>query len=64
MSEQIKEKNWRLSIARFLIAAVIGWNLQVAYVFLLYPERFVSGFELSGAKHHRRSGHPNHKKWG
>jgi len=48
MSEQIKEKNWRLSIARFLIAAVIGWNLQVAYVFLLYPERFVSGFELSG----------------
>ena len=34
--------------ARFLIAAVIGWNLQVAYVFLLSPEIFVSGFELSG----------------
>ncbi len=47
MSEQIKDKKRRLGIARFLIAAVIGWNLQVAYVFLLYPERFVSGFELS-----------------
>jgi len=37
-----------MGIARFLIAAVIGWNLQVAYVFLLFPERFLSGFELSG----------------
>ena len=48
MSEKIKGKDWRLGIARFLIAAVIGWNLQVAYVFLLFPERFLSGFELSG----------------
>jgi len=48
MSKQIKSKNWRMGIARFLIAAVIGWNLQVAYVFLLFPERFLSGFELSG----------------
>ena len=48
MSGQIKGKDWRLGIARFLIAAVIGWNLQVAYVFLLSPERFLSGFELNG----------------
>ena len=48
MSKQIQSKNWRMGIARFLIAAVIGWNLPVAYFFLLFPERFLSGFELSG----------------
>ena len=48
MISQIKRKNWKLGLARFLIAAVIGWNLQVAYVFLLSPEFFVPNFELSG----------------
>ena len=47
-SKQVKDKDWRLCTARFLIAAVIGWNLQVAYVFLLSPEQFLSGFEPSG----------------
>ena len=48
MSERLKSKDWRLWTARFLIAAVIGWNLQVAYVFLFSPEDFVSTFALSG----------------
>ena len=45
---RLKSRDWCLWVARFLIAAVIGWNLQVAYVFLLSPENFISGFELSG----------------
>ena len=48
MISELKGKDWPLGAARFLIAAVIGWNLQVAYVFLLSPENFLSGFELSG----------------
>jgi hypothetical protein len=37
----------RLWLARFLIAAVIAWNLQAALVFWLSPETFAPGFELS-----------------
>ena len=48
MKKKTKNKNWHLGVARFLIFAVIGWNLQVAYVFLLSPQYFISGFELNG----------------
>lgn len=44
----MKNKDWRLWTARLLIAAVVGWNLQVACVFLFSPEFFLSSFELSG----------------
>ena len=38
----------RLWAARLLIAVVVAWNLQAALIFLLTPERFAPGFELSG----------------
>ena len=38
----------RLWFVRFLIAIVTAWNLQAALVFILWPERFVPGFELTG----------------
>ena len=38
----------RLWLARILIAIVTGWNLQAALVFILWPERFAPGFELTG----------------
>ena len=33
---------------RFLIGLVATWNLQAAIVFILFPQPFVSGYELSG----------------
>ena len=48
MLKRLKSRDWRLGMARFLIAAVIGWNLQVAYIFLVSPENFISSFELRG----------------
>ena len=41
-------ENLRLWLARLLIAIVTGWNLQAALVFILWPERFMGGFELTG----------------
>ena len=41
-------KNYSLWLVRGLIAIVTAWNLQAALVFLLWPERFASGFELTG----------------
>jgi len=38
----------RLWLARLLIAIVTGWNLQAALIFILWPERFMGGFELTG----------------
>ena len=38
----------RLWLARGLIALVTAWNLQAALVFILWPERFAPGFELTG----------------
>jgi hypothetical protein len=38
----------RLWLARTLIVIVAAWNLQAALVFILWPERFAPGFELSG----------------
>jgi len=34
--------------ARGLIALVTAWNLQAALVFILWPERYAPGFELTG----------------
>ena len=39
----------RLNLARGLIALVVLWNLQVALVFLLWPERYIDAYELQGA---------------
>ena len=41
-------KDYSLWLARLLITIVTGWNLQAALVFILWPERFAPGFELSG----------------
>ena len=38
----------RLWFARGLIGIVTAWNLQAALVFILWPERFMTGFELTG----------------
>jgi len=42
------QKTSILWLARGLIAIVTAWNLQAALVFILWPERYVSGFELTG----------------
>jgi len=41
-------ENFRLWVARGLIALVTTWNLQAALVFILWPARFAPGFELNG----------------
>ena len=38
----------RLWTARVMLAIVTGWNLQAALVFILWPDRFAPGFELTG----------------
>jgi hypothetical protein len=38
----------RLRAARVLIAAVVAWNVQAALVFLLRPEVYAPGFQVSG----------------
>lgn len=43
-----RKLDFRLWTARVLIGVVIGWNLQCALVFLLHPEAFAPGFELTG----------------
>jgi hypothetical protein len=49
MHNQLEQRNnvkpW---IARLLIGAVFCANLSAAIPFILFPERFVGGFELSG----------------
>ena len=37
-----------LLLARLAIGLVTLWNIQAALAFLLWPERFTAGFELSG----------------
>jgi hypothetical protein len=45
----VKNKvDFRLWAARILIAIVLAWNLECALVFLLKPEVFAPGFELTG----------------
>ena len=43
-----KHSSLTLWLARGLIALVTAWNLQAALTFILGPERFAPGFELSG----------------
>jgi hypothetical protein len=43
-----KHRTTSLWLARGLIALVTAWNLQAALVFILWPERFAPGFELTG----------------
>ncbi len=38
----------RLNLARGLIGVVILFNLQAALVFLLWPQNYISAFELEG----------------
>lgn len=38
----------RIWISRLLIGLVTAWNLQAAFVFLLFPDRFIRAYELSG----------------
>jgi len=37
-----------LWLARLLTAAVIAWNLQAAFIFLMNPDAYISAFELNG----------------
>jgi hypothetical protein len=37
-----------LILARLAIALVFLWNIQCAFVFLFWPDRFSAGFELTG----------------
>ena len=37
-----------LILARLAIGLVFLWNIQCAFAFLLWPDRFTPGFELSG----------------
>jgi hypothetical protein len=43
----VSEKS-RLWLARGLIVLVTAWNLQAALTFILWPEQYVPGFELTG----------------
>ena len=38
----------RLWIARLLIGLVTAWNLQAAITFILWPDQYAPGFELTG----------------
>jgi hypothetical protein len=38
----------RIWISRLLIGIVTAWNLQAAFIFILSPVRFVTGYELPG----------------
>ena len=40
-----KSRNW---VSRFLIGLVTAWNLQAALTFILWPEQYAPGFELTG----------------
>lgn len=46
MSEN--KKRARLWISRLLIAAVTLMNLQAAFLFMLHPQDYAPGFEMSG----------------
>ena len=43
-----KKFDLHLWLTRLLIGVVIAWNLQCAFVFLLTPAAFATGFELVG----------------
>jgi len=41
-------ETFRLWTARLLIGLVAGWNIQAALAFILWPDRYAPGFELTG----------------
>ena len=41
-------ENSHLWVARLLIGLVTVWNLQAALTFILWPEQYAPGFELTG----------------
>jgi hypothetical protein len=44
----VRKFDWRLWLTRLLIAVVIAWNLQAAFIFLKNPDAYAPAFELSG----------------
>jgi hypothetical protein len=42
-------QDWKLWLARLCILVVLAWNVECAVTFILQPERYAPGFELSGA---------------
>jgi hypothetical protein len=44
----VNKVDFRSWVARILIGVVVAWNLECALAFLLDPEAFAPGFELSG----------------
>jgi hypothetical protein len=45
----IMKPSTTLLLARLTIALVFLWNIQCAFAFLSWPERFTAGFELNSA---------------
>ncbi len=43
-----KNNTKQIWAARLLIAVVLFWNLQAAFLFMLTPNRFVHAFQLEG----------------
>ena len=39
---------WERYLPRILIGVVLGLNLDCAFLFLIHPDQFIYGFELSG----------------
>jgi hypothetical protein len=48
MDRELKLKNVKTWIARVLIGLVLLDNFQAAIIFLIFPQRISSGFELTG----------------
>jgi hypothetical protein len=44
----VSSSDKRLWLARLLIAAVIAWNLQATFIFLMHPAYYAPAFELNG----------------
>jgi hypothetical protein len=39
--------DWRIWLGRLLIAVVVAWNLQAAFIFLMKPDAYAPAFELT-----------------
>ena len=47
-NQEVESRAYRVWAARVLIGVVTVWNLLAAFQFLIAPQRYVAGFELSG----------------
>jgi hypothetical protein len=45
----VGRRKLRLNISRTLVGCVVFFNLQCAAVFLIFPEKYSSGFDLAGS---------------